>query len=414
MFTEANLVKRLRVMTMIRLFIAAIFLFYAQSVFPLEAVVFYILIAVIAVLSIAYVVWLSVEVKLRLLAYLQIVGDLLLESALVYYTGGADSLFAAVYVVSILSTGFVLSSISSLVVATISSLLFISMVFANYLGISPRDFTMSHATFLVRQDAVYLFYATYVRIAMFYIVAFLTYYFSGRIQSLESRVKTQERLAFLGEVISTIAHEIRNPLASISGAVELISKQVDGKLSPTQKKLMNAAVDESARIKHIFNGLLDYARVPVLNREIVQLDTFLEDVFLLMEHQDGYNAQVRICRRYEGKKLKALIDPEHMKRAVMNVLVNAYQAMPSGGRLDVDCVLRRGEIQISFEDTGQGMNQKEMEVLFIPFRTSKRDGTGLGMAEAYKVVNQHGGRILVQSKKKKGTRVDVRIPKNAA
>ena len=403
--------KRLRVLMMARLFIATLLVFYAQFVFPLERTVFYALIAAIAILSVLYLVWLSSGYRLRFLSLVQIGWDLMLESALIYYTGGAESLFAAVYVLSILSAGFVLRPSVSFYVAVASGVLFMGMMLLTHYQVLPDLYFLPRPSFMGREDPIYLFYATYVQITVFLIVAFLTYYFSGRIRTLEGRMKAQERLALLGEVISNIAHEIRNPLASISGSVELISKDLRSKLTKTQQKLMDAVVEESDRVKRIFSGLLDFTRLSELKRETISVDQFLEQVLMLMTHQEAFDPNVKVVHLYKGKSVRMNVDSEAMKQAMMNLLTNAYESMPGGGRLEVDCYRNRDEIQISIQDTGNGMDQKELSSLFIPFRTTKASGTGLGMAQAYKVVNQHGGRLVVHSKKHEGTRVELFLPR---
>ena len=291
------LVNRLRVLIFARLFIAAFFLFYAQRVFPTDALVFYSVIVATTLLSAFHVLWLSVGQGLRILAWFQIVCDLILESALVYYTGSADSLFASIYILTILSAGLIIAPAASFYVAAGSSVSFLLAVFLE----PPVSVSFSGLWQEARRDVVYLFYASYVRITVFFLVAVLTYFFSQRIRKLEDKMKSQERLVFLGEVVSTIAHEIRNPLASISGSVELIQKQLDEKLNEKQRKMMNAVVDESERIKGIFSGLLDYARLPELHLEEIKITSFLDDVFLLMSHQHSFNSKVKVDALYKSR-----------------------------------------------------------------------------------------------------------------
>lgn len=411
MRSAATLIKRLRTLIISRLFIATFLLFYAQFVFPAERALFYAIIVVISTLSIVYVLWLITAQKLHFLAYIQIGCDLFLESALVYYTGGADSLFATVYVLSILSAGSILSPIASFYIATGSSICFVTTVFLDYIWWVPPGFPLSSVTSGARRDVTYLFYASYVRVTVFFLVAILTYFFSQMIQKLEGRVKTQERLVFLGEVISNIAHEIRNPLASISGSVELILKQAGSQLNEKQQKLMSAVVDESERIKRIFSGLLDYSRPSVLRMEEVSVTPFIDQIFMLMQHQDSFNPRVKIEPLYRRQDIKMKVDPEHMKQVLMNVITNAFQAMPNGGCLKVDADANSAGVNIFLEDNGCGMDKKTLDSLFIPFKTTKLNGTGLGLAQAYKVVTQHDGQLSFQSRKGKGTRVEIFIPK---
>ena len=259
---------------------------------------------------------------------------------------------------------------------------------------------------------MYLFYSSYVQVTVFFLVAVLTYYFSRMIRRLEDQMKTQERLVFLGEVASNIAHELRNPLASISGSIELIVKQLGSQLNEKQRNLMQAVVDESIRVKHLFNGLLDYARVPELHTEEFLIEPFLDQVFLLMRHQEAFNPKVEIKPLYRGKQIKAHGDPEQMKQVLINVITNAFEAMEGGGCLSADAMNGRDEVTISIEDTGTGMDPKTLDLLFVPFKTNKFGGTGLGMAQAKKIVNQHGGRLMVQSKEGRGTKVEIILPKD--
>lgn len=402
--------NHLRVLIMARLFIGTFFLFYAQFVFHVERIVFYGIIAAISLLSAFYLLWLVSGVYRRGLALTQIFCDLLLESAIVYYTGGADSLFAPIYILSILSAGFLLSPWASFYIATAASVCFIAVVLSVYFHLVFSPLPFPDPEFGGRQDLIYLFYASYVRITVFFLVAILTYYFSRMIQKLEDKMKTQERLVFLGEVASNIAHEIRNPLASISGSVELLGNQLRAHLSEKQQKLMTAVVDESERIKRIFNGLLDYSRIPVLELERISVEDLLEKIVLLVGHQDGFNPRIQLNCRYQGKRFKIKADPEYMKEAVMNVISNALQAMPGGGELTIDALRIRNEIRISIIDTGEGMDRKALKNLFIPFKTTKTGGTGLGLAQTYRIINEHGGRITVQSRRGRGTRFDLYLP----
>lgn len=402
--------NHMRVLIMARLFIGTFFLFYAQFVFHVERIVFYGIIAAISLASAFYLLWLVSGIYLRGLALTQIFCDLLLESVIVYYTGGADSVFAPIYVLSILSAGFLLSPRASFYIATAGSVCFVAVVLAVYFHWMFSALPFPDPEFGGRQDSIYLFYASYVRITVFFLVAVLTYFFSRMIQKLEDKMKTQERLVFLGEVVSNIAHEIRNPLASISGSVELLAKQLHSNLSEKQQKLMTAVVDESERIKRIFSGLLDYSRVPALELEPVSVADFLDKIILLIQHQTDFSPRIRVNCRYEGKHFKMKADPEYVKQALMNVMVNGCQAMPEGGELTIDALRIRNEIRISISDTGEGMDRKVLKNLFIPFKTTKNGGTGLGLAQTYRIINQHGGRVTVQSQKGQGTRFDIYLP----
>ncbi len=409
--TVAVLVKQLRVLIISRLLIGACLLFYAQFIFPVEGIVFYSIIALISILSVFYVLWILTGKKLVALAWIQISCDLMLESLLIYYTGGVDSLFAVIYVLSILSAGLIISPIASFITAGGSAICFIAaVILVHHRWFPSVKILLPRPVFNEEHESVYLFYASYVQITVFFLVAILTYYFSRMIQCLEQKMKIQERLVFLGEVTSNIAHEIRNPLASISTAVELISKQLSDQVNVNQRKLMTAIIDESLRINRIFNGILNFARMPEIQIDEFGLESFLDEVLLLLEHHEAFNSNVRIERLYKGKDIKIKADSEQIKEACLNILTNAYEAMMSGGTLTIDYKVDGGDIAILILDTGNGIDSKMMAELFTPFKTTKMNGTGLGMAQANKIIHQHGGRIDVKTKQGKGTRVSLILP----
>ncbi len=403
--------KRLRILIIFRLLVGACLLFYAQFVFSMEAIVFYSIIALISLLSVVYVLWLASKANLNKLAWVQICCDLILESLLIYFTGGVDSLFNSVYILSILSAGFILSPMSSFYIAAGSSICFIvSVILVEKQWYPSFKILFPRPVFTFKRESIYLFYASYVQVTVYFLVAGLTYYFSRIIQRLEKKVKMQERLVFLGEVASNIAHEIRNPLASISTAVELIYKQLGNQLNDKQKKMMDAIVDESLRINRIFSGILNFARMSELQADEIVLDLFFDEMILLFEHHEAFRKNVRIERLYAGKGIKIIADPEQIKEACMNIMTNSYEAMEAGGTLTLDCEKNHQHVTISISDSGNGIDSKMMKDIFTPFKTTKTDGTGLGLAQANKIVSQHGGRIEIKSKQGKGTRVEIILP----
>ncbi|OGW79591.1 MAG: hypothetical protein A3G33_07285 [Omnitrophica bacterium RIFCSPLOWO2_12_FULL_44_17] len=401
---------RVRTLIIARLFVATFFLFCAQFVFKINLTVYYAIISIISILSIIYVLWWLTGKSLTLLAYIQIFFDLLIESILIYYTGGIDSVYSTIYILTIISSSFVLLPYASFYAAALSGIVFTFTVLAYQKHWLPFAYILPSPDFISTPDAVYVFYACYVKITVFVIVSILTYYFSAHILRLEKQVRMQRRLVFLGQVTSSIAHEIRNPLASISGTVELLARQLNDRLNENQQNLMTAIVEESSRVKRIFSGLLDYSRIPELKLSSIDFESFMDQVLLLLEHQDGYQPQVKVSRLYKGKKIRLKADPEFLKQAVMNVLINAHQAMPEGGDLVIDARPSRNQVSMIIEDTGSGMSRETLNSIFVPFKTTKKNGTGLGLAEAHKIVTQHEGTIRVKSEAGKGTRVEIILP----
>ena len=403
-------VAQLRTFVMLRLFIVTLLLFLGQVVFRMESLVFYYLIAGTCFLSLFYLVWLVYEKHAKMLAWVQIVFDTLLETVLVQLTGGVDSLFAPIYILSIISAGIIIGPKTSFTVAGLSSILFAVLVVCDFFQIMP-GFLLSGAVFQVDRDPLYLFYATYVRITIFFVVAILTNYLAGTIRQLEEKVKLQERLVFLGDTTSQIAHEIRNPLAAIHNSVEVLSEELKTSLSEKNKKLMSAVIDESERLKRIFDKILMYARNEKLEMRPIKIENLLERVLMLFAHSNEFQDRgIQIIKKYTGKSATVCVDEECLVDILSNIIRNAYEAMRKGGDLSVDFSENSNEIELVIADTGEGVKKEVLKNLFVPFKTTKKTGTGLGLAQAHKIITMHGGEIRINSKQGQGTQVFIALP----
>ncbi len=403
-------VAQLRTFVMLRLFIVTLLLFLGQVVFRMESLVFYYLIAGTCFLSLFYLVWLVYENHAKMLAWVQIVFDTLLETVLVQLTGGVDSLFAPIYILSIISAGIIIGPKTSFTVAGLSSILFAVLVVCDFFQIMP-GFLLSGAVFQVDRDPLYLFYATYVRITIFFVVAILTNYLAGTIRQLEEKVKLQERLVFLGDTTSQIAHEIRNPLAAIHNSVEVLSEELKTSLSEKNKKLMSAVIDESERLKRIFDKILMYARNEKLEMRPIKIENLLERVLMLFAHSNEFQDRgIQIIKKYTGKSATVCVDEECLVDILSNIIRNAYEAMRKGGDLSVDFSENSNEIELVIADTGEGVKKEVLKNLFVPFKTTKKTGTGLGLAQAHKIITMHGGEIRINSKQGQGTQVFIALP----
>jgi len=408
-----SFIDRLRVFIILRLFIATFLLFLAQVVFRTGALLFYYVIASVSILSLFYLLWLLTRKALWLLSWVQILIDLIIETLLIHCTGGVDSLFAPIYVLSILSAGMIIAPGVSFIIAGFSSLLFSSLVYSNHARLIPSFLFLGDMdpARIPGKDPLYLFYATYVRITIFFIVAILTNYMTKLVLNLEEKIRIQERLAFLGEITSGIAHEIRNPLAAISTTIEVIQKDIKHLLTPKSERLMEIVVDESERLKHVFSRILDYSRQndPVLKR--VNVPDLLDQILLLIQSSLPNFNSVRLNKRYENKKVVIEADAFQIQEAIANIIRNSFEAMPAGGVITIDCFETATGVEIIISDTGVGISKENLKSLFVPFKTTKKMGTGLGLAQSHKIISQHGGKIFVHSALQKGTETRIVLPK---
>ena len=222
------------------------------------------------------------------------------------------------------------------------------------------------------------------------------------IKQMEQRMRQADRLAAVGRLSANMAHEIRNPLASISGAVEALARDLPP--DHTRSQLVEIVLRESARLNQIVGDFLEYARpAPMASLEI-NMAEILDEVLLLIEHRT-LPANLKVAREY-GDTLPTRADPQRLRQAIWNLCLNAVQAMPDGGELRVGARSlreRAGRLQISITDTGQGIADSDLPHIFEPFFSTKSEGSGIGLALVYRVVEEHGGSIEVRSRVGEGT-----------
>jgi len=236
----------------------------------------------------------------------------------------------------------------------------------------------------------------------------LTFQDLTEVMELEREVRRQERLAALGKMAAGLAHEIRNPLASMRGSVQVLASELS--FSPDQSQLMQIVLRESDRLNRIVSDFLTYARPPKVERTVIELSSLLSETIALLRNSPELRPDHLIREEYPSQPTVYQGDPNQMRQIFWNLARNAIQAMPQGGKLNVSLEARPNrDVTIAFTDTGQGMSREQKERLFEPFNSSS-GGTGLGMAIVYQLVRDHHGKIIVESESGKGTRIAIRLP----
>lgn len=230
-----------------------------------------------------------------------------------------------------------------------------------------------------------------------------------RIRRLEEEMRKKEKLATLGEIAAGIAHEIRNPLASLSGSMQMLNREIA--MEGDAKRLMEIALREITRLNSIVNQFLHYARPVPLKKRWCDLNDLLLETMSLLRGGEGYRKEIEICQEVANGKLLLSIDPDQVKQVFWNLVLNACEAMPHGGRLCVKTSSLPGFAQVTFEDTGCGIPEEKLEQIFDPFFTTKTEGSGMGLAIVQKIVEAHRGTITVESQVGSGSRFTIRIPR---
>jgi two-component system sensor histidine kinase PilS (NtrC family) len=500
----------------------------------------YLLIALTYLLTLLYALaWPFTAAYRRELAYAQVLGDLLIVTGIVHSTGGIESNFSFLYVISIISASIILVGRGGLIAATVASVLYGTLVQALYLGAIRPYPAAAQPTAVVLPSQV-VAYTIFLNVFAFYTVALLTSYLSeslrlagrkleeasdsladleafnqtiidsitsglmttdveGRInffneaaaailvvdsqeaigqevkallgemddfldrlkaklagrrylrmegaylnrrgeelylgmsvsyllfdgekksgflfifqdlteiKRLEREVRLKENLATMGEMAAGMAHEIRNPLASISGSVQVLAEAEE--LTEEQKRLMDIIVRESERLSGTLTEFLAYARPPRFEPDQIDLRRVVEETATLLRHSSEVLPEHQIALDLPENPVMLFADPNQMKQITWNLARNALQAMPDGGRLEM-ALARNGSggVVMTFRDQGIGISGGEVHKVFEPFSGSFKRGSGLGLAIVYRIVKDYNGMIQVDSVASEGTVISVHFP----
>jgi len=228
-------------------------------------------------------------------------------------------------------------------------------------------------------------------------------------KKLEEELIRSERLAAMGKMSSLFAHEIKNPLGSISLNVELLEEELSPLAGGEIKRLLDAIMGEGERMAHITDAYLRFARFP---KSALRPTTVEGVVNRLIEviHGEAVRRRVKIVNRIASDLPALLLDGEQMHQALLNIARNSFDAMEKGGTLTFQ-VEREGEtVSLTISDTGGGMTEEQRLHIFEPFFSTKAHGTGLGLTAALQVVEEHGGKIFCESAVGKGSRFVIQLP----
>jgi len=232
------------------------------------------------------------------------------------------------------------------------------------------------------------------------------------VKSLARRIRLADRLAALGELSAAIAHEIRTPLASICGSVEMLRESL--KPAAEDGKLVELVVKESERLRKIIDHFLEFAKARPSDFAPVSLNSILAEVVCLVKNRQDLDKQVRIEFLPETE-VEACVDEETIKQVFYNLALNSLEAIDRSGELKISLDhIEHGKsgqaARIVFRDNGSGIGPGDLARVFEPFFTSKKSGTGLGLAIVSKIIEEHDGQVHIESKKGEGTEVTVSLP----
>jgi two-component system sensor histidine kinase PilS (NtrC family) len=228
------------------------------------------------------------------------------------------------------------------------------------------------------------------------------------IRALEETSRRQDRMAAVGRMAASIAHEIRNPLAAMRGSIQMLHAEMDG--DTEQAQLMEIILRESDRLNKIVADYLNYARPRPAQLKNVDVRSLISETFKLLRNSDETLDGHRLEEELPDRPAIVSGDPEQLKQVCWNIARNALKAMPDGGALRVSLLeADHNRLRITFADDGCGMSPEQVEHLFEPF-TSTTGGTGLGLSIVYQIIRDHNGTINVRSRQGQGTVITVELP----
>ena len=226
-------------------------------------------------------------------------------------------------------------------------------------------------------------------------------------RTLQQQLIESTNMASLGELAACIANEVRNPLAGISGCSLVLKRRFEG--NHETEELLDMISSDVKRLEEVVRKFIDFARLSKPELRNTRIVEVVDRAIDLIEQQ-AISQKVEIQRDFREKELSLLIDEKQIRQALLNVFINALQAMPDSGRLRVSIQGGGDRVLIKVADTGEGVASEQIKNIFDPFYTTKHQGTGLGLPIAQIIVENHGGRSVVESSKGKGTIVTIELP----
>ncbi|MBU0993676.1 MAG: two-component sensor histidine kinase [Proteobacteria bacterium] len=224
---------------------------------------------------------------------------------------------------------------------------------------------------------------------------------------LKEELNRAQHLSSLGEMTAGISHEIRNPLGIIISSAALLKKKV-AKIDPTNM-IPNIILEESERLNHIVTDFLNFARPKPPSMTRCSINEILEKNITFLQttiEKNGYH----ISKEFDLNLPSAMADPNMLYQAFLNILINAMQAMPEGGKISVRAFSDNDSISIIFEDEGKGISESLIHKIWDPFFTTKEKGTGLGLGIVKNIIESHNGLIEIMNISPRGVRVSIKLP----
>jgi len=334
--------------------------------------------------------------------YVQIIFDTLCITLIIFVTGGYASIFSFLYLVVVIYSSVFVFKRGALLVAFICSVQFAVLLILELHGtIDPFGYRGTLVNSGI--SGIQVLEKCFTMAAACFSVAFLSGYLSDQEQkskaelvAMEAHLGRVQNLAQIGEMAAGLAHEIKNPLASLSGAIQIMKGEMEN--GKDNMRLMHIVLRETDRLSSLVNNFLTFARPSAGQAECVNLGESLTEIVILFDKDSSMGQRVRVeLVTIDDAFIK--IDPLQLRQVFWNLLLNAAESIDSEGRIRIAVErLRSNQVMVEIADDGCGMDEKTMKSIFNPFFTTKPNGTGLGLSIVYRILETYDCRMDLQSK----------------
>ena len=357
----------------------------------------------IVFLSVVYGILLPIGYRYQLLfIYVQIGFDAFCITLIIFLTGGYSSVFSFLYLVVVIYSSVFVFKRGSLLVALLCTAQFAVLLFLEFNGtIDPFGYggTIINSTLTVLQ----VFQKCAIMSAACFSVAFLSGYLSDQerqskaeLVAMGAHLGRVQNLAQIGEMAAGLAHEIKNPLASLSGAIQILKSDMEN--DQDNMRLMDIVLRETDRLSSLVNNFLTFARPSAGQSKCVNLGEALTEMVTLFEKDGSVDQRIKVDLITIANAFIE-IDPLQLRQVIWNLLLNGAESIDNEGRIKISVQkLKNERIIVKIADDGSGMDEQTVKSIFNPFFTTKPSGTGLGLSIVYRILETYDCRMDVQSK----------------
>ena len=342
-------------------------------------------------------------------AFIQSGIDTFFVTLIIFMTGGFLSVFSFLYLVVIIYSSMLLPMRATMVIAALCSFQFAGVVELEFFGIL-EPFGTPGSTLASVYDWYQIFFKLMITMMACFAVAFLSSLLSEQtrrskeeLRAMEGHVRRVEKMASIGEMAAGLAHEIKNPLASLTGSIQLLKE--DMRYDPDHARLMQIILREADRLSSLASNFLFYARPPAGKVEPIELDRALLETAELFEKDGSNNGRISTIKNISSD-VWITMDRGHLHQILWNLLLNAAEAIDGEGQIKIDMFsIKNRHAVVKITDNGCGISPETLKSIFDPFFTTKPAGTGLGLSIVHRILEAYDAWLNVESELNKGTAV---------